>query len=148
MTLYEKIGGDVKRAMKEADSMRVSVLRMVISDIKKLEIEKNLKSIDDDMVLQALQKHSKQHKESIDQFEKGARKDLADKEAAELKILAEYMPEQLTTDELLKIVKDVIGETGAASKNDTGRVMKAVMEKAKGKADGKAINQLVQQFLK
>ena len=148
MNLYEKLDSDVKIALKEGKSLKVSVLRMALSDIKKVLIEKNVKSLDDDGVIQILQRHAKQHRESIDQFGKGGRQDLVDKEKAELKILEEYLPQQMTENELLVLVKAAIADTGAALKSDTGKVMKAVMEKAKGKADGKAINKLVGQLLK
>jgi len=111
-------------------------------------IEKNIKTVDDDIVIQILQKQVRQHRESIDQFEKGGRPDLVAKEKVELLVLEEYTPKQLSPEELLAIVKAVMAETGASVKADTGKVMKAVMEKAKGKADGKAISAVVQQFLK
>ena len=148
MGLYEKLDSDVKVALKEGNVLKVSVLRMVLSTIKTLQIEKNIKSLDDDGVIHILQRHAKQHRESIDQFTKGGRQDLADKEKSEMKILDEYLPEQMSEEELLVLVKAAIADTGAALKSDTGKVMKAVMEKAKGKADGKAISKLVGQLLK
>jgi uncharacterized protein len=147
MSLYEKLENDTRSALKEGNSLKVSTLRMVLSTIKNLLIEKNIKTLDDDGVIQILQRHVKQHRESIEQFEKGQRQDLADKEKAELKILEEYLPKQLTEEELSAIVKSVMSEFGAVTKADTGKIMKAIMEKAKGKADGKAINKLVQIFL-
>lgn len=148
MSLYEKLDSDVKTALKEGNPLKVSVLRMVLSTIKTLQIEKNIKSLDDDGVIQILQRHVKQHRESIEQFGKGGRNDLVDKEKAELKILEEYLPEQFSEEELMAVVKTAIAETGAVAKSETGKVMKAVMEKAKGKADGKAINKIVLQLLK
>jgi len=148
MNLYEKLDGDVKRAMKDGNSLKVSVLRMVLSAVKTLQIDKNIKMLDDDGIIQILQRHVKQHRESIEQFTKGGRGDLADKESAELKILEEYLPEQLSAEALATIVKESIAQTGAVSRADTGKVMKAVMEKAKGKADGKAVSALVGQLLK
>jgi hypothetical protein len=121
---------------------------MVLSAVRMIQIEKNIKTLDDDSVTQILQRHVKQHRESIDQFTKGARPDLAQKESAELKILEEYLPKQLSPDELAVIVKATVAEVGASVKADTGKVMKAVMEKVKGKADGKAISTLVSQLLK
>ena len=148
MNLYEKLDSDVKIALKEGNALKVSVLRMVLSTIKTLQIEKNIKSLDDDGVIQILQRHAKQHRESIEQFGKGGRQDLVDKEKSELKILDEYLPKQMTEEELMVLVKMAITETGAVMKSDTGKVMKAVMEKAKGKADGKTINRLVGGLLK
>lgn len=148
MALYERIDSDAKKSLKDGNAVRLLVLRMIISAAKLVLIEKNIKTIDDDIVIQILQKQVKQHRESIEQFEKGGRLDLVAKEKVELAVLEEYMPKQLSSDELMAIVKTVITETGASTKADTGKVMKAVMEKAKGKADGKAISLLVQQFLK
>ena len=144
MSLNERLESDVKKAMKEGDPLRVSVLRMVLSAVKTLQIEKNIKSLDDEGVIQILQRHVKQHRESIEQFGKGGRPDLVEKERAELKILEEYLPKPLTDEELTAVIKAVISETGAAGKAATGTVMKAVMERVKGKADGKAVSNLVQ----
>ncbi|MDD5136070.1 MAG: GatB/YqeY domain-containing protein [Candidatus Omnitrophica bacterium] len=148
MSFYERLEGDARKALKEGDTLRLSVLRMALSAIKTLQIEKNIKSMDDDSVIQILQRQAKQHRESIEQFTKGSRPDLAGKESSELKILEGYLPKQLSEDELMVIVKAAVTETGAATKADTGRLMKAIMEKAKGKADGKTINKLIQGLLK
>jgi uncharacterized protein YqeY len=148
MELYKSIELDVKIALKSGDALKVSVLRMVVSAVKSMMIEKNLKSVTDGDVCQILQKQVKQHKESIAQFEKGARPDLVKKEADELKVLEAYQPKQLSEAEVMALIKEVIAETGASSKSDTGRVMKAVMEKAKGRSDGKTINQLLAGLLK
>ena len=148
MSLYEKIENDMKSALKEGDAVRLSVLRMLVSEIRMFGLNKNIKVLQDGDVLQIVQKQIKQHKDSIEQFEKGKRSDLADKEVGELKILELYMPEQLSEGELETIVKDAVSESGAKSKAEMGKVMKLVMEKAKGRADGKAINQMVMKFLK
>lgn len=148
MGLYQKIEDEMKTAMKSHDALRLSVLRMVLSAVKMIEIEKNLKTVEDADVLQIIQRQIKQHKDSIEQFEKGKRQDLADKELKELKILETYMPKQLTEEELLPIIKEAIIQTGASLKSDAGKVMKVVMEKAKGKTDGKTVNQLVLKLLK
>ena len=146
--LYKELEAEMRKSLKEGDSVRLSVLRMAVSDIKNLEIEKKVKELDDADVLKVLQRHVKQHKESIAQFDKGGRKDLVDKEAAELKILESYMPKQLGEEEITKFVKEAIAETGASLKNDLGLVMKAVMPKVQGKADGKTITEIVLRFLK
>ena len=147
MNLYETIDSEYKTALKGKDALKVSVLRMVISSVKMLEIQKNVKTAEDADILQIIQKQIKQRKESIDQFTKGNRQDLAAKEAAELALLEAYMPKQLSEDELRTVVKTVIADLGAATKAETGKVMKAVMEKVKGKADGKAVNQIVSSLL-
>lgn len=144
--IYQKIEADMRRALKEGDSIKLSCLRMLLAAIKTLEIEKvKLEEAD---ILQIIQRHVKQHKESIEQFEKGRRQDLVDKEAKELKILEAYMPKQLNEDEVLAIVKEAISETGAATKSDAGKVMKLVMEKVRGRADGKVVSQLVMGLLR
>ena len=148
MSLFERLDSETKAALKAGDALKVLVLRMVISAVKTLMIEKNLKAADDGEVLQILQKQIKQHKDSIAQFEKGKRQDLVDKEAKELAILEAYVPRLLSEPELTAVVKEVISETGLSSKADKGKVMKAVMEKVKGRADGKVINDLVTSMLK
>lgn len=143
MDLYARIETDMKSALKEGNAVKVSVLRMVISAAKMLVIEKNLKSVSEGDILQILQRQIKQRKESIEQFEKGKRQDLADKESQELKILESYLPKQLSEDEIKSIIKEAIAETGARAKSDMGKVMKVVTEKTRGRADGKLVSQLV-----
>jgi len=146
--LYRRIEDDMKNAMKTGDSLKLSVLRMVISAAKTAEIDKKVKRLQEPDILQILQRNIKQHRESIEQFKNGNRQDLAEKEIKELKVLESYMPEQLGGPEVESLVKASIAEIGAATKADTGRVMKAVMEKARGKCDGKLVNQIVMRLLK
>lgn len=148
MSLYHVIENDIKAAMKGGDSVKLSVLRMLLSAVKTFAIEKNLREPADTDILQILQRQIKQHKESIDQFTKGKRQDLSDKESKELKILETYMPKQLSEEELLVIIKAAIAETGASTKADLGSVMKAVTEKVKGRSDGKVVIGLVTGLLK
>ncbi|MFA6142220.1 MAG: GatB/YqeY domain-containing protein [Candidatus Omnitrophota bacterium] len=148
MDLYNKIEADIKSALRSGDSKKLSVLRMALSEIKNHEINKKLKKASEGDVLQIMQRQVNQHKDSIEQFEKGNRPDLVQKEKAELEILVSYMPKQLSEEELAKIIGEVISTTGAVTKSETGKVMKAVMEKVKGRSDGKTINQLVMRLLK
>lgn len=147
MGLYESLENDLKAALKQSDATKLSVLRMLLAAIKTFEIDKNVKRADEADILQMIRKQMKQRKESIAQFEKGNRKDLADKELKELKILEAYMPKQLSEQELETLVKEVMAETGATSKSDMGKVMKAVTEKAKGRSDGKIVSQIVMKLL-
>lgn len=147
MKLYERLQNDMKTAMKSGEALKLSVLRMLVSAIRLAEIEKKLKVVEDADVFPVIQKQIKQHKDSIEQFEKGNRQDLADKEKSELVILETYIPKQMTEDELVAMVKEAIAETGATKKADTGRVMKLVLEKANGRTDGKSINQAVIKIL-
>ncbi len=121
---------------------------MLVAAVKNLEIDKKLKAAEDADVVQIIQRQIKQHKESIEQFKAGNRQDLVDKESAELAILEKYMPSQLSEEEVRKIVETAISETGATTKADMGKVMKAVMERTKGRADGKIISSLVLGMLK
>lgn len=148
MELYERLQNDMRSAMKSGEAVKLSVIRMVISAVKLLEIDKKLKKIEDADVSQIIQKQIKQHKDSIDQFTKGNRIDLADKERTELAILELYIPKQMNEEELTAMVQEVIREIGAPTKSDTGKIMKAVLEKAKGRTDGKSVNQVVLKLLK
>ncbi|OGW93706.1 MAG: hypothetical protein A3I73_05360 [Omnitrophica bacterium RIFCSPLOWO2_02_FULL_45_16] len=148
MDIYERIDKELKEAMRSKDTVKLSVLRMLMAAVKNAEIAKKVNKLGDPDVIQVVQKMIKEHKESISQFEKGNRTDLVNKEKAEMEILQKYVPAQMTEEELARIVKATVQEMGAASKADTGKVMKAVMEKLKGKADGKAVSQLVMSLLK
>lgn len=147
MTLYEKLSFDMKAAMKQSDAVTLSVLRMLVASVRQVQIDKNLKSIEDVDALQILKRHIKQHKDSIEQFIAGNRADLADKEASELRVLQEYMPAEIGAEELAVIVQEAVSQSGAKTKADTGRVMKLVMERAKGRCDGAAVNQLIMKLL-
>ncbi|MFH1190433.1 MAG: GatB/YqeY domain-containing protein [Candidatus Omnitrophota bacterium] len=147
MSLYEKIESEMKAALKKGNAVKLSVLRMLIAALRQAEMSKNSKSIEDADVLQMLQRHVKQHKESITQFAGGNRQDLVDKETAELKILQDYLPEQIGEEDLKAIVKSAITELGAKGKSDMGKVMKLVMEKVKGSCDGKLISRIVAESL-
>ncbi|MFN7952471.1 MAG: GatB/YqeY domain-containing protein [bacterium] len=144
MALDQKLQEDLATAMKAKDTERVWVLRMVIADLKNLRVQKGAGStLTDDEVLAAIASGVKKRKDSIEQFEKGHRTDLADKEKSAITILESYLPTQIDAAELAGVVEAVVAELGATSKKDMGRVMKAVMERVKGRADGKAVNQLV-----
>ena len=148
MDIYKTIDSQIKDAMRSKDTVTLSVLRMLMAAVKNAEISKKVPKLEEADFVQVVQKMIKEHKESIAQFEKGNRTDLADKEKAEMTILQKYVPAQMDEKEVLAIVKDTIQEMGTTSKADTGKVMKAVMEKVKGKADGKVVSQLVMSILK
>jgi hypothetical protein len=148
MSTYEKIESQMKDAMKQKDSLKLSVLRMAIAAIRNTEIVKKVKKLEEPEVIQVIQKMIKEHKESITQFEAGARADLVEKEKKELEVLQGYVPKEMGEEELTLIVKASVQESGFTSKADAGKVMKAVMEKVKGKADGKTVNKIVLSLLK
>ncbi|BFT73386.1 MULTISPECIES: GatB/YqeY domain-containing protein [Paenibacillus] len=146
MSLSDRLNEDMKQAMKSQDKFKLSVIRMVRSTIKNSEIDLK-RSLDDNEVLDVLTREIKQRKDSLQEFTKAGRDDLAENLQAELVILAEYMPQQLSEEEVKAIVQQTIQQIGASSKADMGKVMTALMPQVKGRADGKLINQLVQQLL-
>lgn len=146
MTTAERIAEDFKNALKTSDKQKLSVLRMVKAAAKNREIEKGFPLAEED-IQEVLRTFIKRCKESIEQFSKAGREDLAKKETDELAVLQPYLPQQLSNDEVEALVKVVIHETGAKGAKEIGRVMKAVMEKAKGRVDGKTINELVRKIL-
>jgi len=147
MTLEERMEADLKEALKAKDAVRVSTLRMVKAATKNLAIEKRVEKTEDKDVIGIISRQIKQHRDSIEQFAKGNRQDLVDKEKAELTILESYLPKQLSADELKVIVKSAIEKVGAKGRADMGKVMKAAMEDAKGAADGKMLSQMVSEEL-
>jgi uncharacterized protein YqeY len=141
-SIRDGISDDMKKAMVAKDKVRLSVIRLLKSEIRYKEIEKGAELSDED-VIAVLSSSAKRHKDSIAQFEKGGREDLVAQEKAELEVIREYMPKQLEEDELSRIVDEAIKEVNALAASDLGRVMKIVMPKVRGKADGKRVNELV-----
>ncbi|WP_435924882.1 GatB/YqeY domain-containing protein [Paenibacillus sp. DYY-L-2] len=146
MSLSERLNEDMKQAMKSQDKFKLSTIRMVRATIKNLEIDLK-RPLNDNEVLDILSREIKQRKDALQEFEKAGRDDLAANVKAEAEIIAEYLPEQLSEEEIKVIVQQTIQETGATSKADIGKVMSALMPKVKGRADGKLVNQAVQQLL-
>ena len=134
MTLKERITEDMKAAMRASDKERLSTIRMLQAAIKQREVDERI-TLDDAQVVSVLEKMIKQRKESIVQFDQGGRKDLADKEKSEIALLQDYLPAQLSADELDAVIRDAIAATGAASIKDMGKVMAIVKSKAAGRAD-------------
>jgi uncharacterized protein YqeY len=147
MGYIERIQGDLTAAMKGKDELRLSVLRMVKSALKNKEIEK-MRPLDDIESLQVLQTMVKQRHESVDQFTRGGRKDLAAKEAKEIAIIDEYLPAAPSDAEIRQAVAAAISETGADSLKQMGAVIKAARARLEGKAiDGKALSDHVRESL-
>ena len=141
--LTDKIAADMKEAMRAKDAVRLSTLRMLKSAVEYRKIEKKQEQFTDADVTAVIKKQIKQRQDSIEGFEKGGRADLVEKEKAELAVLKSYLPEELSRAELEEVVKTVIGELGATTKADMGKVMKAVQAKAAGRADNRLVSQLV-----
>jgi uncharacterized protein YqeY len=147
MNLKQRIEQDMRLAQKSGDKLKLSLTRLLKSDIRYKEIDKG-KELSDEEVLEVLSSSAKKHRDSIEQFRKGGREDLVKKEEEELNLILEYMPEQLNTEELEKLAEETITEVGAEGEKDVGKVMKALMLKVKGRADGKTVNLLVSSKLK
>lgn len=143
MPLIDEISTAIADAMRQHDAARLSTLRMLKAALMNREVEKK-RNLDEAESLQVVGALVKQRKDSIEQFLGGGRKDLADKEAAEIRILETYLPPALDASALAEAVQAAIAETGATSPKDMGRVMKAVMARLAGATvDGKAVNELV-----
>ncbi len=146
MNLSERLNEDMKQAMKSRDKFKLSTIRMIRSTIMNLEIDLK-RTLDDSEVLDILGREIKQRKDALQEFEKAGRDDLAASAKAEIEIVGQYLPAQLSEEEIKVIVQQTIHETGASSKAEMGKLMSALMPKVKGLADGKLVNQVVQQFL-
>jgi len=143
MALIEQIQKEMIEAMKAKEALRLSVLRGLKTALKNKEIDK-MRALSEGEEIQVLQTLVKQRKESIEQFTKGGRSDLADQEQAELKIIEAYLPAAVSREEIERAVTETIAEVQASAPKDMGRVMKAVMAKFAGKVvDGKLVNELV-----
>jgi uncharacterized protein YqeY len=149
MTLQERVDSDLKDAMRARETAKLGVLRMLKSALKYSAIEKSgaEAQLDDAEAVQVIRKQVKQRQDSIEQFEKGGRPDLAAKEKEELAILNAYLPQGLNAEELATLVGETIKELGATSKAQMGAVMKALQGKLAGRADGKTLSQEVQRQL-
>jgi len=143
MTLMERIGQDITAAMRAKDAARLSALRMVKAAMMNREVEKG-RALEQAEAEQVIASQIKQRRDSIEQFTKGGRDDLAAREAAEIAVLEAYVPPPISAAELDAAVADAIAETGATSAKDLGRVMKAVMNRLAGRTvDGRAVNEAV-----
>lgn len=146
--LEKQITADYITAMKAKDSFKSTTLNFLRAQFKNIIIEKKVQGLEDVDVITVIKKQVKQRQDSIEQFRDGGRPELADKEEAELAILKSYLPEELSEDEIVKLVDEAISETEATSMKDMGKVMKVVSEKAQGRVDNKAVSSLVNQILR
>ncbi|POZ88807.1 GatB/YqeY domain-containing protein [Petrotoga sibirica] len=144
--LKDLLNNDLKKFMKEKNTLALNAVRSIISEIKNKEVEKGAELTEEEIV-QVIKKQIKMRKDSIEQFERADRNDLAEKEKKEVEILQEYLPEQLSDEELKKIIEETISEVNATSKKDFGKVMKLVIQKVQGRADGKKISEILSTLL-
>lgn len=150
MSLKEQIISDLKEALKSGDAFKRDVLRMLSSALKNAEIEKKKKEegLNDQEVLEVVKRSIKQRKDSIEQYEKGGRADLAEKEKKEVELLSIYLPEQMSENKVREEIRKVIAETGASSQKDFGKVMGMSMKRLSGQADGDLVKKIVEEELK
>ena len=147
MSIQDKIQGQIADAMRSKDQLRLDVLRMMKSAVKLKEVEK-MKALEENEVIAVLNTLVKQRKDSIEQFRKGGREELAQKEEAEIKVIEEYLPAAASEEEIRRAVAEAVQDTGAASMKDMGKVMKAALARLTGKsADGARVSQLVKETL-
>ena len=145
--MLEKITKDIVDAMKNKDTLKLQTLRMLKGSIDLERINKKLDKVSDDDIVVIIGKQIKTRKESITEFEKGNRQDLIDKTNDEIKILEEYMPEQLSGEEINNIIDEIIANVNATSIKDMGSVMKEASAKLKGKADMSLVSQIIKNKL-
>jgi uncharacterized protein YqeY len=144
--LKDQIQDAMKTAMKGGDKERLAVIRLIMSAMKQVEVDERIE-LDDARVLGILDKMVKQRRESISQFKKGDREDLAEKEQAEIDIISDFLPQALTEDEIEAIISKAISDTGAASMKDMGKVMGIVKPQITGRADVGAVSQKIKSLL-
>lgn len=163
MALKEKIKNDLKQAMVKKETLTVSALRLLLAAVQNREKEKRAKlskeekdvakleelsQLNDEEILEVISSEAKKRKDSIEQYQKGNRTDLAEQEKKEQDILVKYLPEQMAEEEIRKIVKEKIKELAVSGPQETGKLMGAVMPQLKGRADGGLVNKIVQEELK
>lgn len=145
MTLKQKLEDELKKAMKLADEDRKRTIRLILASVKMAEIDRG-KSADDPLILSILQKEVKIRNEALDSAITAKRVDLSDQANNELKILNEFLPQQLTDSEILKMVSSAARSIGAITPSDTGKIMKIIMSEAKGRATGDRVSRIVREF--
>lgn len=141
MSLKEKLMDDLKTAMRNKDKLNKDAITLIRADIKRKEVDERIE-LTDQQILDIISKQLKEKKASIEDFKKGNRQDLVDKTNDEIQVLLRYLPEQLSEDELRKIVVETIKKENISSQKEIGKLMKAVMPLVKGKADGKEVNKI------
>lgn len=144
--LKQKLTDDLRQALRGRDKVRCSVIRLVMAAIKNAEIARQA-TLNDTDILGVIAKDVRQHQESIDAFRQGNRQDLVAQEEAELAVLKEYLPQQMTREEIIAAARQVIAEVGARGPGDKGKVMPKLIAQLKGRADGREINAVVTELL-
>ena len=146
MSLKERLADDLKAAMKDKNVVRKNAVQMIRAGVLQIEKDKKI-TLDDEGVLDVIAKQLKQRRDSLPDYEKSGREDLIAELRAEMDVLMEYLPAQLSREELEEIVRQAVADTGASSMKDMGKIMATVMPKTKGRADGKMINEIAKAML-
>jgi uncharacterized protein YqeY len=144
--LVDRLTEELKTSLKAGNHTKVSVIRLLKASIKNREIEK-MASLTEDEIIDIIMSAVKQRRESIEQFQKGRREDLVQKETSEIEILHTFLPQPLSDEELVNEIRTVIGEVGASSPKDMGKVMKVLMTRVKGRAEGAKVSSLVKELM-
>lgn len=144
--LKEKLMEDLKSAMKERNEIKKNTVTMIKAAILQIEKDKQIQ-LDDNQIIDIISKEAKKRKDALVEFEKSGRQDLIDQTKEELRVIKEYLPEELSEEELEKIIEETIKEVNAVDMKDMGKVMQAVKAKTTGRADGKTINEIVKKKL-
>lgn len=147
MSLQQRVTDELKSSMMARQAVRTGTLRMLKAALGYAQIEKKTETLSDADVMAVIQREAKKRRDSIEEFEKAGRAEMAANEKAELEVLSEFLPKPLSAEELESLVRAVIAEVGAASKKDMGLVMKAAQAKIDGRADGKTVSALVSRLL-
>ncbi|MCR4284006.1 MAG: GatB/YqeY domain-containing protein [Parcubacteria group bacterium] len=161
MILKEKIQQDFKEAFKNKEDVKISTFKILQSEIRNAEIAKKTKmakegvtedidsksQLDDEEVVQVISKEAKKRKDAMEIYKKEGRNELFEREESELAVLVSYLPEQLSEDEIRKIVEESVRDSGATGPQDMGKIMKVLMPKVKGKADGNLVNSIVKEVM-
>lgn len=146
MSLLDRLSTELRDSLKARNQLKVEVIRLLKSSIKNKEIEK-MTPLTDEEIIGVITSAAKQRRDSIEQFRKGGREDLAQKEASELEVLHTFLPKQLSDEDVVNEIKVVITETGASSPKDMGKVMKALIPRIRGRADGTKVSSLVKEII-
>jgi len=147
MSLQQRVNDELKSSMLARQAVRTGTLRMLKSALGYAQIEKKTETLSDADVMAMIQREAKKRRDSIDEFEKAGRTEMAANEKAELEVLTEYLPKALSAEELESLIREVITEVGATWKKDMGAVMKVAQSKVDGRADGKSVSALVSRLL-
>lgn len=145
--MLEKIKNDLNQALKDKDEIKVSVLRMLVSEIHNKQISNKSDEISDDEIIKVIRQQVKKIKESIEAYKQGKRDDLVKKESQELDILNKYLPQEMSPDELEKVIKEIIDGVKPQGPQDFGKVMSEAMKRLSGRVDGSKVSELVKKLI-